>query len=92
MDTAKLELVFIARDMTFENYLRTKQSSSSSPPYRSSRPQNCNIYARKPMANQRTPSAQNRKDPNQNTGISIHACKIVATSDLRRQGEASLHI
>ncbi|KAJ8554309.1 hypothetical protein K7X08_024987 [Anisodus acutangulus] len=45
--------------------------------------QNCNIYARKPMANQKnTITAQNRKDPNQNTGISIHACKIVATSDL----------
>ncbi|CAN4085732.1 unnamed protein product [Withania somnifera] len=45
--------------------------------------QNCNIYARKPMANQKnTITAQNRKDPNQNTGISIHACKIAATSDL----------
>ncbi|KAF3623333.1 putative pectinesterase/pectinesterase inhibitor 61 [Capsicum annuum] len=45
--------------------------------------QNCNIYARKPMANQKnTITAQNRKDPNQNTGISIHACKILATSDL----------
>ncbi|KAK4362942.1 hypothetical protein RND71_018183 [Anisodus tanguticus] len=45
--------------------------------------QNCNIYARKPMANQKnTITAQNRKDPNQNTGISIHACKIVAASDL----------
>lgn len=45
--------------------------------------QNCNIYARKPMPNQKnTITAQNRKDPNQNTGISIHACKILATSDL----------
>ncbi|XP_060203858.1 probable pectinesterase/pectinesterase inhibitor 61 [Lycium barbarum] len=45
--------------------------------------QNCNIYARKPMANQKnTITAQNRKDPNQNTGISIHACKIAAASDL----------
>ena len=45
--------------------------------------QNCTIYARKPMAQQKnTITAQNRKDPNQNTGISIHACRIVATSDL----------
>ncbi|KGN49865.1 probable pectinesterase/pectinesterase inhibitor 61 [Cucumis sativus] len=45
--------------------------------------QSCNIYARKPMAGQKnTITAQDRKDPNQNTGISIHACKIVATGDL----------
>ncbi|KAI8540471.1 hypothetical protein RHMOL_Rhmol09G0266400 [Rhododendron molle] len=45
--------------------------------------QNCSIYARKPMAFQKnTITAQNRKDPNQNTGISIHACRIMATSDL----------
>ncbi|KAF3632476.1 putative pectinesterase/pectinesterase inhibitor 61 [Capsicum annuum] len=45
--------------------------------------QNCSIYARKPMDFQKnTITAQNRKDPNQNTGISIHACRIVATSDL----------
>lgn len=45
--------------------------------------QKCNIYARKPMANQKnTITAQNRKDPNQNTGISIHASNILATSDL----------
>lgn len=45
--------------------------------------QNCSIYARKPMALQKnTITAQNRKDPNQNTGISIHACRILATSDL----------
>lgn len=29
-----------------------------------------------------TITAQNRKDPNQNTGISIHACRIVASPDL----------
>ncbi|KAL3334602.1 hypothetical protein AABB24_031035 [Solanum stoloniferum] len=46
--------------------------------------QNCSIYARKPMDFQKnTITAQNRKDPNQNTGISIHACKIIATSDLQ---------
>ncbi|KAM7499767.1 hypothetical protein LguiA_024181 [Lonicera macranthoides] len=45
--------------------------------------QNCSIYARKPMASQKnTITAQNRKDPNQNTGISIHACKILATPEL----------
>ncbi|KAF9601058.1 hypothetical protein IFM89_015984 [Coptis chinensis] len=45
--------------------------------------QNCSIYARKPMAQQKnTITAQSRKDPNQNTGISIHNCRIVATSDL----------
>ncbi|KAJ6672854.1 PECTINESTERASE/PECTINESTERASE INHIBITOR 61-RELATED [Salix viminalis] len=45
--------------------------------------QNCSIYARKPMASQKnTITAQNRKDPNQNTGISIHACRILAGSDL----------
>ncbi|XP_050236942.1 probable pectinesterase/pectinesterase inhibitor 34 [Mercurialis annua] len=45
--------------------------------------QNCSIYARKPMPLQKnTITAQNRKDPNQNTGISIHACRILAQSDL----------
>ena len=45
--------------------------------------QNCNIYSRKPMAQQKnTVTAQNRKDPNQNTGISIHNCRILATPDL----------
>lgn len=45
--------------------------------------QNCNLYSRKPMAQQKnTITAQNRKDPNQNTGISIHNCRILASSDL----------
>ncbi|XP_044464063.1 probable pectinesterase/pectinesterase inhibitor 61 [Mangifera indica] len=45
--------------------------------------QNCSIYARQPMANQKnTITAQNRKDPFQNTGISIHACRLYATPDL----------
>ncbi|XWS50360.1 hypothetical protein CRYUN_Cryun12cG0081300 [Craigia yunnanensis] len=45
--------------------------------------QNCSIYARKPMPLQKnTITAQNRKDPNQNTGISIHACRILPASDL----------
>ncbi|XP_052187567.1 probable pectinesterase/pectinesterase inhibitor 34 [Diospyros lotus] len=46
--------------------------------------QNCSIYARKPMPFQKnTVTAQNRKDPNQNTGISIHASRILATQDLQ---------
>ncbi|XP_042053201.1 probable pectinesterase/pectinesterase inhibitor 61 [Salvia splendens] len=41
--------------------------------------QKCNIQARKPMPQQKvTITAQNRKDPNQNTGISIHDCRITA--------------
>jgi len=45
--------------------------------------QKCSLWARKPMANQKnTITAQNRKDPNQNTGISIHDCRVVATADL----------
>ncbi|XP_042036915.1 probable pectinesterase/pectinesterase inhibitor 34 [Salvia splendens] len=45
--------------------------------------QNCSIHARKPIPFQKnTITAQNRKDPNQNTGISIHACRIVAEPDL----------
>ncbi|KAL2318137.1 hypothetical protein Fmac_032013 [Flemingia macrophylla] len=45
--------------------------------------QKCNIYARKPMAQQKnTITAQNRKDPNQNTGISIHNCRILPAPDL----------
>ncbi|XP_059629051.1 probable pectinesterase/pectinesterase inhibitor 61 [Cornus florida] len=46
--------------------------------------QNCTMYARKPMLGQKnTITAQNRKDPNQNTGISIHACRLLATPDLQ---------
>ncbi|KAL5989360.1 hypothetical protein ACLOJK_010250 [Asimina triloba] len=45
--------------------------------------QNCSIYARKPMPMQKnTITAQNRKDPNQNTGISIHNCRLYAQPDL----------
>ncbi|OAY80569.1 putative pectinesterase/pectinesterase inhibitor 34 [Ananas comosus] len=45
--------------------------------------QNCSIWARKPLPMQKnTVTAQNRKDPNQNTGISIHACRVEATPDL----------
>ncbi|KAI9097911.1 hypothetical protein K1719_025682 [Acacia pycnantha] len=45
--------------------------------------QNCSLYARKPMDQQKnTITAQNRKDPNQNTGISIHNCQILPDPDL----------
>ncbi|MCL7029064.1 hypothetical protein MKW94_000879 [Papaver nudicaule] len=56
--------------------------------------QNCNIYARKPMPHQKnTITAQNRKDPNQNTGISIHNCKIEAAQDLKEaQMNASTYL
>lgn len=45
--------------------------------------QHCTMWARKPMPLQKnTITAQNRKDPNQNTGISIHACEARPTLDL----------
>ncbi|CAL9130794.1 unnamed protein product [Musa acuminata var. zebrina] len=45
--------------------------------------QNCNLYARKPLSNQKNIfTAQGREDPNQNTGISIQNCKVAAASDL----------
>ncbi|KAM7264092.1 hypothetical protein ACFE04_001775 [Oxalis oulophora] len=45
--------------------------------------QDCNLYARKPMLNQKnTFTAQGRTDPNQNTGISIQNCTIGAAPDL----------
>ncbi|MQL93223.1 hypothetical protein Taro_025861 [Colocasia esculenta] len=46
--------------------------------------QNCNIYVRRPMSNQKnTVTAQGRTDPNENTGISIHNSKVTAASDLK---------
>ncbi|XP_007045218.2 PREDICTED: pectinesterase [Theobroma cacao] len=46
--------------------------------------QNCNIYIRKPMSNQRnTVTAQGRTDANENTGIIIHNSRVTASSDLR---------
>ncbi|XP_042501357.1 pectinesterase-like [Macadamia integrifolia] len=46
--------------------------------------QSCNIYVRKPMSNQQNyVTAQGRTDPNENTGISIHGCRITAASDLK---------
>ncbi|CAL5404862.1 unnamed protein product [Camellia sinensis] len=46
--------------------------------------QNCMIYARRPMNKQKnTITAQGRTDPNQNTGISIHNSRVMASSDLK---------
>ncbi|KAF3629991.1 Pectinesterase [Capsicum annuum] len=45
--------------------------------------QKCNLYARKPNPRQTNVfTAQGRKDPNQNTGISIMKCKVEAAADL----------
>eukprot|EP01018_Ginkgo_biloba_P027995 Gb_10523 [translate_table: standard] len=45
--------------------------------------QNCNLLARRPMDKQKIMyTAQGREDPNQNTGISIQNCNVMAASDL----------
>ncbi|KAB5564050.1 hypothetical protein DKX38_004104 [Salix brachista] len=45
--------------------------------------QNCNIQPRQPLSNQfNTITAQGKKDPNQNTGISIHKCKFSASGNV----------
>lgn len=45
--------------------------------------QNCMIYARRPMDQQKNVvTAQGRTDPNQNTGISIHNSRVMASSEL----------
>ncbi|KAA8532540.1 hypothetical protein F0562_032644 [Nyssa sinensis] len=46
--------------------------------------QNCNIYVRKPMSNQKNiVTAQGRSLSNGNTGIVIHNSRVTAASDLR---------
>ncbi|KAG8391641.1 hypothetical protein BUALT_Bualt01G0208500 [Buddleja alternifolia] len=45
--------------------------------------QNCNIYPRNPPNKTNTITAQGRTDPNQNTGISIHNCRVTAAPDLK---------
>ncbi|KAL8500361.1 hypothetical protein ACS0TY_020098 [Phlomoides rotata] len=45
--------------------------------------QNCNIYPRNPPKRTNTITAQGRTDPSQNTGISIHNCRVTAAPDLR---------
>ncbi|KAG6782322.1 hypothetical protein POTOM_011720 [Populus tomentosa] len=45
--------------------------------------QNCNIQPRQPLTNQfNTITAQGKKDPNQNTGISIQKCKFSALDNV----------
>ncbi|CAH9110240.1 unnamed protein product [Cuscuta epithymum] len=44
--------------------------------------QNSNIYARNPPAGTNTITAQGRKDPNQNTGISIHNSRVTGATGL----------
>ncbi|XP_066335136.1 probable pectinesterase/pectinesterase inhibitor 35 [Miscanthus floridulus] len=45
--------------------------------------QSCNIQARRPSPGQEdTVTAQGRTDPNQNTGISIHRCRVTGAPDL----------
>ncbi|CAL4967334.1 unnamed protein product [Urochloa decumbens] len=52
--------------------------------------QRCYIQARRPVRGQQdVVTAQGRADPNQNTGISIHRCRIAAASDL---GEAPVYL
>ncbi|KAJ1283519.1 hypothetical protein BS78_03G134300 [Paspalum vaginatum] len=52
--------------------------------------QGCNLYARKPLPNQSNIyTAQGREDPNQNTGISVHRCKVAAAADLAAEGSSS---
>ncbi|XP_062174741.1 probable pectinesterase/pectinesterase inhibitor 25 [Alnus glutinosa] len=54
--------------------------------------QSCNLFARKPMANQKIAfTAQGRSDPNQNTGISIHNCTIEAAPDLAMEINSTLN-
>ncbi|XP_010257625.1 PREDICTED: pectinesterase 2-like [Nelumbo nucifera] len=46
--------------------------------------QNCMIVARRPLHGQANViTAQGRSDPHQNTGISIHKSRVIASSDLR---------
>ncbi|CAL5201217.1 unnamed protein product [Lathyrus oleraceus] len=53
--------------------------------------QNCNIYARKPLPNQKNAvTAQGRTDPNQNTGISIQNCTVDAAPDLADNSNSTL--
>ncbi|WOG90409.1 hypothetical protein DCAR_0209653 [Daucus carota subsp. sativus] len=45
--------------------------------------QNCNIRPRKPPAGTNTITAQGRTDPNQNTGIIIHNCRVTPADELK---------
>lgn len=55
--------------------------------------QNCNLYARLPMQGQTNVlTAQGRLDPNQNTGTSIHNCRISAAADLASGGATKTYL
>ncbi|CAI9103656.1 OLC1v1002180C1 [Oldenlandia corymbosa var. corymbosa] len=55
--------------------------------------QNCNIFARNPPNRTNTLTAQGRTDQNQNTGISIHNCRVTAAPDLRpNQGSVRTYL
>ncbi|KAJ1413591.1 Pectinesterase, catalytic [Sesbania bispinosa] len=55
--------------------------------------QNCNLFARNPPNKVNTITAQGRTDPNQNTGISIHNCRVIAASDLKpSQGSVKTYL
>lgn len=45
--------------------------------------QNCNIRPRRPPAGTNTITAQGRTDPNQNTGIVIHNCRVTPADELK---------
>ncbi|KAK9757834.1 hypothetical protein RND81_01G189200 [Saponaria officinalis] len=51
--------------------------------------QNCNILVRNPPAGTNTLTAQGRTDPNQNTGIVIHNCRVGAAES---QGGAKTYL
>ncbi|KAM7478253.1 hypothetical protein LguiA_026466 [Lonicera macranthoides] len=55
--------------------------------------QNCNIYPRNPPNKTNTITAQGRTDANQNTGISIHNCRVTPASDLKsNQGSVRTYL
>ncbi|KAK4741311.1 hypothetical protein SAY87_024899 [Trapa incisa] len=52
--------------------------------------QSCNIYARNRPNKVNTVTAQGPTDPNQNTRISIHNCRVTAASDLQSSAKTYL--
>ncbi|KAK9056258.1 hypothetical protein SSX86_027348 [Deinandra increscens subsp. villosa] len=54
--------------------------------------QKCNIYSRKGSTKTNTLTAQGRSDKHQNTGISIHNCRITAAPDLNGVSEVKTYL